>query len=57
MPYDAGLDVLRILATYQSRTSLLQDYAWYEARQANGTGDEKDEKACLNRDVWNDAAQ
>jgi hypothetical protein len=32
VPYDAGLEVLRVLATYQSRTSLLQDFAWYEAR-------------------------
>ncbi|GAA6001080.1 hypothetical protein JCM10207_007403 [Rhodosporidiobolus poonsookiae] len=31
VPYDAGLEVLRIIASYQSRTSLLQDYAWYEA--------------------------
>ncbi|KAK4058693.1 hypothetical protein OIO90_000137 [Microbotryomycetes sp. JL221] len=41
VPYDAGLDVLRILATFQSRTSLLQDYAWYEARQANGVAEEE----------------
>ncbi|GAA5915657.1 hypothetical protein JCM8208_005908 [Rhodotorula glutinis] len=32
VPYDAGLEVLRIIAGYQSRTSLLQDYAWYEAQ-------------------------
>lgn len=32
VPYDAGLEVLRIIASYQSRTSLLQDYAWYEAQ-------------------------
>ncbi|GAA5877519.1 hypothetical protein JCM8547_000178 [Rhodosporidiobolus lusitaniae] len=31
VPFDAGLEVLRIIASYQSRTSLLQDYAWYEA--------------------------
>ncbi|KAK4053113.1 hypothetical protein OIV83_001848 [Microbotryomycetes sp. JL201] len=44
VPYDAGLEVLRILATYQSRTSLLQDYAWYEARQASGAVDDPSEK-------------
>ncbi|GAA5993171.1 hypothetical protein JCM5350_005395 [Sporobolomyces pararoseus] len=32
VPYDAGLEVLRIIATYQSRASLLQDFAWYEAQ-------------------------
>ncbi|GAA5989190.1 hypothetical protein JCM10908_001200 [Rhodotorula pacifica] len=32
VPYEAGLEVLRIIANYQSRTSLLQDYAWYEAQ-------------------------
>ncbi|GAA5996453.1 mRNA-binding phosphate metabolism regulator [Rhodotorula paludigena] len=32
VPYDAGLEVLRIIASYQSRTSLLQDFAWYEAQ-------------------------
>ncbi|BGP22954.1 high-glucose-regulated protein 8 [Rhodotorula toruloides] len=32
VPYDAGLEVLRIIASYSSRTSLLQDYAWYEAQ-------------------------
>ncbi|KAM0792512.1 hypothetical protein ACM66B_005182 [Microbotryomycetes sp. NB124-2] len=44
VPYDAGLEVLKILATYQSRTSLLQDYAWYEARQASGATDDQSEK-------------
>lgn len=34
VPYDAGLEVLRILSSYQSRTSLLQDLPWYEARNA-----------------------
>lgn len=33
VPYDAGCEVLRILSSYQSRTSLLQDFAWYEQRQ------------------------
>ncbi|GAA6021802.1 hypothetical protein JCM11491_003881 [Sporobolomyces phaffii] len=32
VPYDAGLEVLRIIATYQSRASLLQDFGWYEAQ-------------------------
>lgn len=32
VPYEAGLEVLRIIANYQNRTSLLQDYAWYEAQ-------------------------
>ncbi|BGP38103.1 hypothetical protein JCM10450v2_002034 [Rhodotorula kratochvilovae] len=41
VPYDAGLEVLRIIAGYQSRTSLLQDYAWYEAqfRRQQAEGD------------------
>ncbi|GAA5896150.1 hypothetical protein JCM5296_007246 [Sporobolomyces johnsonii] len=38
VPYDAGLEVLRIIATYQSRTSLLQDFAWYDAQHRLGGG-------------------
>ncbi|GAA6048921.1 hypothetical protein JCM3770_007120 [Rhodotorula araucariae] len=48
VPYDAGLEVLRIIAGYQSRTSLLQDYAWYEAqfrRQQAAGGAEGDPAA------------
>lgn len=28
VPYEQGCEVLRILSSYQSRTSLLQDFAW-----------------------------
>ncbi|GAA5920186.1 hypothetical protein JCM1841_006636 [Sporobolomyces salmonicolor] len=40
VPYEAGLEVLRIIATYQSRTSLLQDFAWYDAQHRHGGGPE-----------------
>ncbi|KAG0144022.1 hypothetical protein CROQUDRAFT_95518 [Cronartium quercuum f. sp. fusiforme G11] len=30
VPYDKGIEVLQIMSSYQSRTTLLQDYAWYE---------------------------
>lgn len=33
VPYEAGCEVLRILSTYLARTSLLQDFAWYEAKK------------------------
>lgn len=36
VPYDAGCEVLRILSSFQSRTSLLQDFAWYETRTMQG---------------------
>ncbi|KAI5479570.1 high-glucose-regulated protein 8 [Pseudohyphozyma bogoriensis] len=36
VPYAAGLEVLKIISTFQSRTSLLQDFHWYEARTEAG---------------------
>ncbi|SCZ96579.1 BZ3500_MvSof-1268-A1-R1_Chr4-4g07445 [Microbotryum saponariae] len=38
VPFDAGLEVLRVIATYPSRTTLLQDYGYYEARTVAGPG-------------------
>lgn len=29
VPYDVGVEMLRIITSYQSRTSLLQDYSFY----------------------------
>ncbi|KAL8292991.1 hypothetical protein RQP46_000685 [Phenoliferia psychrophenolica] len=45
VPYDAGLAVLGILASYNSRTSLLQDFAYYNSisneNQAAGQGQQQ----------------
>ncbi|SCV69041.1 BQ2448_2061 [Microbotryum intermedium] len=38
VPFDAGLEVLRVIATYPSRTTLLQDYGYYEARTVASAG-------------------
>ncbi|KAK4699301.1 YTH domain-containing family protein, partial [Phenoliferia sp. Uapishka_3] len=34
VPYDAGIAVLGILASYNSRTSLLQDFAYYNSNES-----------------------
>jgi len=34
VPHDKGIQVLHIMSTYQSRTTLLQDYAWYEHNES-----------------------
>lgn len=33
VPYDKGIEVLSIMSAFQSRTTLLQDYAWYEQNE------------------------
>lgn len=42
VPYEAGLEVLRILSSYQSRTSLLQDLPWYEAKLSQAGAEKED---------------
>ncbi|KAA1068869.1 hypothetical protein PGT21_004311 [Puccinia graminis f. sp. tritici] len=34
VPHDKGIQVLHIMSSYQSRTTLLQDYAWYEHNES-----------------------
>ncbi|KAH9821229.1 YTH domain family protein 3 [Melampsora americana] len=34
VPYDKGIEVLSIMSAFQSRTTLLQDYAWYEQNES-----------------------
>lgn len=34
VPHDKGIQVLQIMSSYQSRTTLLQDYAWYEHNES-----------------------
>jgi hypothetical protein len=48
VPYDAGLEVLRILSSYQSRTSLLQDLPWYEAKLSQGGADKEDDEETVS---------
>ncbi|WAR59435.1 hypothetical protein PtB15_11B75 [Puccinia triticina] len=34
VPHDKGIQVLHIMSSFQSRTTLLQDYAWYEHNES-----------------------
>ncbi|CAH7686696.1 YT521-B-like domain-domain-containing protein [Phakopsora pachyrhizi] len=35
VPYEKGVQILQIMSSFQSRTSLLQDYAWYEHNESH----------------------